>query len=81
MRYGVNMDMRKASVPVPPVGEDDWTDEPVGEAEWAAMPEALRASIIAAEAAVERGEWIDGDVVIAELRAMAAAHRARAKLK
>jgi hypothetical protein len=81
MGYDAGMDVRKATASAPPAGEDDWTDEPIGEAEWAAMPDSLRASIVEAEAAIDRGEWIDGDIVIAELRAMAARHRARAKLK
>jgi hypothetical protein len=75
------MDARIATAPLPPVDAGEWTDEAIGEAEWAAMPEALRASIVEAEAEIERGEWIDGEVVIAELREMAARHRARAKLK
>lgn len=80
MGYDVDMDARKSSLPAPPA-DDDWTDTPITDAEWAAMPEAERQAILAAEAEMDRGEWIDGEVVLAELREMAARHRARANVK
>lgn len=81
MGYNGGMDMRKATASTPQVDAGEWTDAAISDAEWAAMPEALRASIVEAEAEIERGEWIDGEVVIAKLREMAARHHARAKLK
>ena len=72
MGYDDRMDMRKATAPTPPAADVDWVEEPWNAADIAACEEA--------EAAIERGEWVDGDIVIAELRTMAARHRARAQL-
>lgn len=67
MGYDAGMDVRKAN----PVPEPDWVEEPLTAADIAACEEA--------EAAVARGEWVDGEVVMAELDAMIARHRARAR--
>jgi hypothetical protein len=72
MGYDKEMDMRKATAPTPPAADGDWVEEPLDAADIAACEEA--------EAAIERGEWVDGEIVMAELRAMAARHRARAQL-
>lgn len=76
MGYDASMDARKAK-PVPPhdpVDADyagDWIEEPLTADDIAACE--------AAEAEIARGEWVDGEIVLAELRAMAARHRARAR--
>jgi hypothetical protein len=54
------MDARKAK-PMPQT-ETDWGEDDVTAADIAACDEA--------EAAVARGEWVDGDVVMAKLDAM-----------
>ncbi len=79
MGYDAAMDVRKATHAAPDSGAPDlgapdlgdWVEEPLTAADIAACEEA--------EAAIERGEWVDGEIVIAELRAMAARHRARAQ--
>lgn len=70
MGYGSDMDARRATPATTPDPVADWVEEPLDAADIAACE--------AAEAAVERGEWVDGEVVMAELRAMAVRHRARA---
>lgn len=70
MGYDAAMDARKAT-PAAATHSDDWVEEPLTAADIAACEEA--------EAEIERGEWVDGEIVIAELRAMAARHRARAQ--
>jgi hypothetical protein len=64
------MDARKAKANNVPEPAAEWVEEPLTAADIAACE--------AAEAAVARGEWLDGAAVMAELRAMAARHRARA---
>ena len=80
MGYDQVMDARKSSLPAPPA-DDGWTDTPITDAEWEAMPEAERQAILKAEAELDRGEWFPGEVVLAELREMAARHRARGNAK
>jgi hypothetical protein len=66
------MDARRAPEAILPDLAADWVEEPLTAADIAACEEA--------EAEVERGEWADGEVVLAELRAMAARHRERARV-
>lgn len=68
MGYGPAMDARKAN----PLPEPDWVEEPLTAADINACE--------AAEAAVARGEWVDGEVMMARLRAMVARHRVRARV-
>jgi hypothetical protein len=68
--YDTRMDARKAKPASQSDPAEEWPDEPWTAADIAACEEA--------EAAVARGEWVDGAIVMAELRAMAARHRARA---
>jgi len=72
MGYDDGMDVRRAPKAVLPDLNADWVEEPLTAADIAACEEA--------EAEVERGEWVDGEVVLAELRAMAARHRERARV-
>ena len=71
MEYGPAMDARRANLPPQPDPAGDWVEEPLTAADIAACEEA--------EAQIERGEWVDGAVVMAELDAMIARHRARAR--
>ena len=71
MGYDRGMDARRTPEAVAPELDADWVEEPLTAADIAACE--------AAEAAVARGEWVDGDIVLAELRAMAARHRERAR--
>ncbi len=77
MEYDGTMDMRKASKPPLPQAEHEWLDSPVTAADWAAMPEAERQAILEAEAELERGEWVDGEVVMAKLEAMVRKYQAK----
>lgn len=70
MGYGHEMDARRANPPAQPDPAGDWVEEPLTAADIAACEEA--------EAAVARGEWVAGDVVMARLRAMQEKYRARA---
>lgn len=76
MGYDAHMDARKAK-PVPPLDPvdadyaGDWVEEPLTADDIAACEEA--------EAQIARGEWVDGAIVMAELDAMIARHRARAR--
>lgn len=71
MGYDATMDARHARPASQPDPGGDWVEEPLNADDIAACEEA--------EAAVARGEWVDGEVVLAELRAMAARHRERAR--
>jgi hypothetical protein len=71
MGYDAPMDARKAKPAPQPDAAEEWPDETWTAADIAACEEA--------EAAIARGEWVDGAIVMAELRAMAARHRARAR--
>jgi hypothetical protein len=71
MGYAGNMDARRAQQASEPDPAGDWVEEPLTAADIAACEEA--------EAQIERGEWVDGAVVMAELDAMIARHRARAR--
>jgi hypothetical protein len=72
MRYRSAMDSRTANTAAASdASAGDWEEVPLDAADIAACE--------AAEAAVARGEWVDGEVVLAELRTMAARHRARAR--
>lgn len=68
MGYADGMDARKAT-PVPQP-EADWVEVPLNADDIAACE--------AAEAEVARGEWVDGEVVLARLRAMQQKYRALA---
>ena len=71
MGYDPAMDARR-SHPAPEAdAAGDWVEEPLTAADIAACEEA--------EAQIARGEVVDGAIVLAELRAMAARHRARAR--
>lgn len=70
MGYDAGMDMRKAtdivsSHPGHDWGSEDWTAEDI-------------AACAEAEAAVARGEWIDGDIMMARLDDMVKYFRAKA---
>ena len=71
MGYDPAMDVRKAKPDPQPDPAGEGVDEAWTAADIAACEEA--------EAAVARGEWLPGDVVMAELDAMIARHRARAR--
>ena len=70
MGYAERMYARRASPAPQPDAVGDWVEEPLTDAGVAACEEA--------GAQIARGEWVDGHVVMAELRAMAARHRVRA---
>lgn len=74
MGYDDGMDVRKAT---PAAAADstapyagDWVEAPLTAADIAACEEA--------EAQIARGEWIDGDTMMAKLDAMIRRHQARA---
>lgn len=71
MGYAATMDARRANPAPEPDPAADWVEAPLTAADIAACEEA--------EAQIERGEWVEGEIVLAELRAMAARHRARAE--
>lgn len=71
MRYDHQMDVRRAPKNALPDLAADWVEEPLNADDIAACEEA--------EAAVERGEWVDGEIGMAELDAMIARHRARVR--
>ena len=71
MGYDGSMDARRAPEAILPDHDADWVEEPLTASDIAACEEA--------EAEIERGEWVDGDIVMAELDAMIARHRARAR--
>lgn len=82
MGYGAGMDMRKASNSPLPQAEHEWFASPITDADWAVMPEAERQAILEAEAELDRGEWVDGEVVMAKLEAMVRKYQAKvAKLR
>lgn len=70
MRYDDQMDVRRVPEAVSPDLDPDWVEEPLNADDIAACEEA--------EAAIARGEWVDGEVVLARLRAMQRRYRARA---
>lgn len=73
-----NMVARKAN-PTPPASADDnWIDEPITDAEWAAMPDAERQAILEAEAEIDRGEYIPHEVMMAKLDTMIRKFQAKA---
>ena len=68
MGYRPTMDARKATpAAAPDASAGDWVEVPLDAADIAACE--------AAEAAVARGEWVDGEVVLARLRAMQRKYR------
>jgi hypothetical protein len=87
MGYDESMDaLRENSPPLsaepvawPPAVDDGWTDEPITDAEWAAMPEAERQAILEAEAELDRGIFVPHEEVMAELRAMKAKFAAKCR--
>ncbi|WP_353200521.1 hypothetical protein [Sandarakinorhabdus sp.] len=81
------MDARRANSPLqaaepaawPPAVDDGWTDTPLTDAEWNAMPEAERQAILEAEAELDRGIFVPHEEVMAELRAMKAKFAAKCR--
>ncbi|MEI6485345.1 MAG: hypothetical protein WCO11_03675 [Sphingomonadales bacterium] len=72
MSYDGAMDARRTNPPPsPPSQPVEWVEEPLTADDIAACEEA--------EAQIARGEWVDGAVAMAELDAMIARHRARAR--
>jgi hypothetical protein len=61
------MDARKANAAATDASAGDWVEVPLDAADIAACE--------AAEAAVARGEWVDGEVVLARLRVMQRKYR------
>lgn len=70
MGYATHMDAPYAPEHALPNLEGDWVEEPLTVADIAACEEA--------EAQIARGEWVDGDTMMAKLNAMIRRHEARA---
>lgn len=70
MGYDPIMDARRANPAPEPDPTGDWVEESLTAADIAACEEA--------EAEIARGEWVEGDVMMARLDAMVRKYRAKA---
>ena len=70
MGYDPAMDARRSHSAPEADAAGDWVEEPLTAADIAACEEA--------EAQIARGEWVDGDVVMAKLDAMVRKYQAKA---
>ena len=70
------MDARRALDPPPPHGDDDFIDEPITDADWAAMSDEERAFIQEGLDAADRGDLVPHEEVMAFLQAQLDNYRA-----